>query len=110
MRGCYHCHHTEGSGSLLCMRMKESQVKQICQKVLLTLRSKQLINLKKSETEVLAKMEEIFLRDLRVEDEINREAEKLLEQYARQMGSHIDREKMFKLIKKQLIKDKNVVV
>src|SRR3954451_4489230 len=92
------------------MRLKEIQVKQICQKVLHTLRSKQLISLKKSETEVLAKMQEIFVRDLRVEDDINREAEKLLEQYARQMGDKIDRQKMFQLIKKQLIKDKKVVV
>ncbi len=92
------------------MRLKEFQVKQICQKVLLNLRSKQLINLRKSETEVLAKMEAIFLRDLRVEDEINREAEKLLLQYTRQMGDKIDKEKMFQLIKKQLIKDRNVVI
>jgi len=92
------------------MRLKEAQVKSICQKVLLTLRSKQLINLKKLESEVLAKMEEIFVRDLKVEDEINKEAEKLLEQYTRTMGDKIDRQKMFQMIKKQLIKDKNVII
>ncbi len=92
------------------MRLKEFQVKQICQKLLLTLKSKQLINLKKSEGEVLAKMEDIFIRDLKVEDELNREAEKLLEQYAKQMGDKIDRQKMFQMIKKQLIKDRNLVV
>jgi len=92
------------------MRLKEFQVKQICQKLLLTLRSKQLINLKKSEGEILAKMEEIFIKDLKVEDDINREAEKLLEQYTKQMGDKIDKQKMFQMIKKQLIKDKNVVV
>lgn len=92
------------------MRLKEFQVKQICQKLLLTLRSKQLINLKKSEPEILAKMEEIFIKDLKVEDDINREAEKILEQYARQMGDKIDKQKMFQLIKRQLIKDKNVII
>lgn len=92
------------------MRLKEFQVKQICQKLLLTLRAKQLINLKKSESEVLAMMEEIFIKDLRVEDDINREAEKILDQYAKQMGDKIDRQKMFQLIKKQLVKDKNVVI
>jgi len=92
------------------MRLKEFQVKQICQKLLLTLRSKQLINLKKSEGEILAKMEEIFIKDLKVEDAINLEAEKLLEQYTKQMGDKIDKQKMFQMIKKQLIKDKNVVV
>ena len=92
------------------MRLKEFQIKQICQKVLLTLRSKQLIILKKSEAEVLAKMEAICIHDLKVEDDINREAEKLLEKYTAQMGDKIDRQKMFQMIKKQLIKDKNVII
>lgn len=92
------------------MRLKEFHVKQICQKVLLHLRSKQLIILKKTEREVLQKMEEIFLKDLRVEDEINREAEKILAQYEAKMGENIDRQKMFQMIKKQLIKDKNAVI
>ena len=92
------------------MRLKEFQVKQICQKLLLTLRSKQLIILKKSEAEVLHKMEEIFIKDLKVEDDVNREAEKLLEQYEKQMGTNIDRQKMFQMIKKQLVKDKNLVI
>ena len=92
------------------MRLKEFQVKQICQKLLLTLRAKQLIILKKSEQEVLAKMAEIFIADLKVEDNINREAEKILDQYEKQMGDKIDRHKMFQMIKKQLIKDKGVVI
>jgi len=92
------------------MRLKEFQVKQICQKLLLTLRSKQLINLKKSEGEILAKMEEIFIKDLKVEDDLNREVEKLLDQYTRQMGDQIDKNKMFQMIKKQLIKDRNLVI
>jgi hypothetical protein len=92
------------------MRLSDFQVKQVCQKLLLSLRSKQLINLKKTEADILAKMHEIFLADLRVEDAINREAEKILDQYAVKMGDKIDRQKMFQMIKKQLIKDKNVVI
>lgn len=92
------------------MRLKESQVKLLCQKILLNLRSKQLINIKKSESEILVKMQEIFMEELGVEDEINREAEKILEQYASKMGSGIDRKKMFQMIKKQLVKDKNVII
>jgi hypothetical protein len=92
------------------MRLKEPQVKALCQKVLVSLRTKQLIILKKSEAEVLAKMQEIFIKDLRIEDDINREAQKLLDQYEKQAGGHIDRQKMFLMIKKQLIKDKKVVI
>ena len=92
------------------MRLKEFQVKQICQKVLLTLRSKQLIVLKRKEAEVLAKMEEIFIADLKVEDDLNREAEKILAKYEAEMGDKIDRHKMLTMIKRQLVKDRNLVI
>ena len=92
------------------MRLSEFQVKYLCQKVLLSLKSKKLIVLKKSEMDVLNKMQEIFIQDLKVEDAINREAEKILAQYEAQMGDKVDRQKMFQMIKKQLIKDKGVVI
>lgn len=92
------------------MRLKPFQVKMVSQKILQTLKTRQLVILKKSEPEVLKKMEEIFVADLKVEDDINREAERLLEEYTAKMGDKIDRQKMFQMIKKQLIKDKNVVV
>ena len=91
------------------MRLKEFQIKQICQKIVLALRTKHLAHFTKSDSEVLARMEAIFMADLKVEDDLNREAEKLLEQYAKQMPD-IDRQRMFQLIKKQLIKDRNLVI
>jgi len=92
------------------MRLSEFQVKILCQKVLVTLKTQKLIQFKKPENEVLAKMQEIFIKDLKVEDEINKEAEKILAQYTAQMGDKIDRQKMFQMIKKQLIKDKGVII
>lgn len=92
------------------MRLSEFQVKYLCQKVLLDLKNKKLISLKKPEMEVLSKMQEIFIQDLKVEDSINREAEKILAQYEAQMGDKIDRQKMFQMIKKQLIKDKGAII
>lgn len=92
------------------MRLSEFQVKLLCQKVIVGLKAKKLITFKKPETEVLSKMQEIFIKDLKVEDAINQEAEKILAQYEAQMGDKIDRQKMFQMIKKQLIKDKGVVV
>lgn len=82
----------------------------VSQKILQTLKTRQLVILKKSEPEVLKKMEEIFIADLKIEDEINREAEKLLDAYTAKMGDKIDKQLMFQMIKKQLIKDKGVVI
>lgn len=92
------------------MRLKEFQVKQLCQAVLSSLHAGNWIRPKRTEKEILTKMEGIFLADLRVEDEINREAERLLEQYASRAGENIDREQMFRMIKNQLIKDRKVVI
>ena len=92
------------------MRLSETQVRNVCQKILQVLKTEHLIQIKSGEPDVLAKMEEIFIKDLKVEDDINREAEKLLQQYAAKMGSGLDKEKMFQMIKKQLIKDRKVVI
>jgi hypothetical protein len=92
------------------MRLKENHILLICQKIFFNLRSAQLIHMKKTEQEILKKMHDVFEEDLKVEDRINLEAEKILDSYVKKMGDNIDRQKMFQLIKKQLIKDKNVVI
>lgn len=92
------------------MRLSETQVRNICQKILQVLKTEHLIQFKSGEPAVLEKMAEIFVKDLKVEDDINKEAEKLLQQYTAKMGAGIDKEKMFQMIKKQLIKDRKVVV
>jgi hypothetical protein len=96
--------------SLSAMRLKPFQIQMVSQKILQTLKTRQLVILKKSEPEVLKKMEEIFTADLKIEDDINREAEKLLDAYTAKMGDKIDKQLMFQMIKKQLIKDKGVVI
>lgn len=99
--------------TLTTMRLKESQVKLLCQKLLVGLRSKQLIQLKKSDPEILNRMQEIFIKELRLEDDINLQAERILAENLRKLGikgDQIDREKMFEMIKKQLVKEKNVIV
>lgn len=77
------------------MRLKESQVKLVCQKLFVGLRSKQLISVK-TDIEVLNRMHEIFIKELKVEDEINLQAEKVLAENLRKLGikgDQIDREK-----------------
>lgn len=92
------------------MRLREPQVKLLCQKLLLSLRSLQLITLKQSESMALKRMTDIFLSNLKAEDNLNKEVEKLMQQYASQMGNTFDKEKMFQMIKKQLIKDRGIII
>jgi len=92
------------------VRVKEFQIRLVCQKVLDGLRAKGLIRLRLAEAQVMTRMIEIFVAELKLEDEINAEAEKILKQYESQMGGQIDRQKMFQMIKKQLAKDRGVVL
>ena len=92
------------------MRMSRFQVEHLCQSLVQNLKTKGLIAIQKPDAAVLQRMQEIFLADLKVEDAINQEAQNILDQYEKKMGPNIDRQKMFQMIKKQLIKDRNVVV
>ncbi len=92
------------------MRLNLVQVNIICQKILHGLKAVDLVELKANEVVVLKRMEELFVRDLRVEDDINREAQVLLDKYEAQMGNQVDRQKMFQMIKAQLVKEKGVVL
>lgn len=92
------------------MRLKEHQIKHLCQRILEHWHQEKLITIKKSDTEALSKMEAECTAELRVEDDINDQAWKMLDQYAAQMGSNIDRQQMFQMIKTQLIKEKKVII
>ena len=92
------------------MRLREPQINLLCQKLLRTLRTNQLITIKTGESTVLKQMIEIFLGNLKAEEELNLEVETLMQVYASKMGTSIDREKMFQMIRKQLIKDKGFIV
>lgn len=95
------------------MRLKETQVKRLCAKFYETLRSRSLAKPLVSDGQVQMRMEELFLRDLRIEDEVNKEAHRLVDEYiAKAPGGpdSIDRQKLFLLIKRQIVKDRNLVL
>jgi len=91
------------------MRITEEQVSKICHMILANLKERSLIELKVPEDKVLHRMKEIFIADLKVEDELNAEVEKILSEHEAEFGD-VDRRKMFLLIKKKLIKERNLVI
>jgi hypothetical protein len=92
------------------VKLKEAQIRLFCQKILHTLRTQQLVAFKKSEGECLAKMESIVVGEAKIHETLERDADKLLEQYAAQGGSALDRKKMFDMIKKQLAKERRIIL
>ncbi len=94
------------------MRLKEDQITRLADKVLADLTTAGLIVLKKERGAVLTAIKSVIAADVKVEEALEKDAEKLLDQTLRSMGggTDIDRHKMLRMIKEKLAKDRKVVL
>jgi len=93
------------------MRLSKEQVEKISRIVLDNLKAKELIIFKVPEETVLNRIVEIFLNDLKAEDELDREVEEILKGYAREIeAGRMDYRKMFSLTKGKLVKERGIVL
>lgn len=93
------------------MRLKEEQIKRLAEKILGELTAPGLIVLKGERGKALGAISAAIAADLKGEDDLEKEAERLLEQTLRSMGgADIDRHKMLRMIKDRLAKERNVVL
>jgi len=93
------------------MRLPERVVKEISRKIVENITGKKLITCKVDEKVIFGIVKEVFLQDLGKEDELDREVQEILEKHLKGMDrSKIDIQKMTQMIKKQLIKDRNLVI
>ena len=74
------------------------------------LKSRNLIVFKKGEPEVFARAMELVLLDLRKEDDLVKEVNKMLDDLEKQNPGGFDRHKMFLLLKQKLAKQKGLVL
>lgn len=94
------------------MRLKEAQIARLAEQVLERLTDAGLITLKAERGLVLDRIRGVVAADAHGEDNLEKEAERLLEQTLRSMGggAGIDRHKMLKMIKERLAKEKGIVL
>jgi hypothetical protein len=94
------------------MRLKEEQIGRLAEHVLEDLTAAGLVALKKERGALLAGIKSAIAADIRAEEVLEKDAEKLLEQTLRSMGgeSGIDRHKMLRMIKEKLAKDRKIVL
>lgn len=93
------------------MRLSKEQVEKISKIVLDNLKTKELIVFKVKEEVVLNRAVEIFLKDLKAEDELDREVEEIIKGHAKEIeAGRMDYRKMFNLIKAKLVKERNIVL
>ena len=94
------------------MKLKEAQIARLAEQVLERLTAAELITLKAERGVVLDRIKKVIAADAKGEEDLEREAERLLEQTLRSMrgGVGIDRHKMLKMIKERLAKEKGIVI
>ena len=94
------------------MRLKDEQIGRLAELVLGALTHDGLITLKAERGKALSAMKNAIAADIRQEADLEKDAERLLEQTLRSMGgdSGIDRPKMLRMIKEKLAKERKIVL
>lgn len=93
------------------MKLSRQEVTEISQKILERFISENVINIKSNKDEVLKKIIEFFTEELMVETRLNEEVRKIMEQYRREIETgKVDAQKLFEMIKKQLIKERGLIL
>lgn len=94
------------------MRLKDDQIDRLAEKVVTDLTAAGLLALKKERGVILAAVKAAVKADINAEEALERDAANLLEQTLRSMrgGADIDRNKMLRMIKEKLAKDRKIVL
>ncbi|HBO84892.1 MAG: hypothetical protein A2073_01945 [Deltaproteobacteria bacterium GWC2_42_11] len=93
------------------MRLSKEQVEKISRLMLENLKKKELIIFKANEDTVLHRIIDLFIRDLKTEDDLDREVENIMKQYSNEIeGGRMDYRKMFSMIKHKLVKERGIVI
>jgi len=94
------------------MKLKDDQIARLADQVLAALDHAGLITLKAERGKALVAMKNAIAADVRQEAELERDAERLLEQTLRSMGggAGIDRQKMLRMVKEKLAKERKIVL
>lgn len=92
------------------MKMTPAQLESIAQKVLQQWKQDKLITFKVDEKKVFTRMVEILKADYQKELDLERDVQKMLDQLEKSNPGEFQRYKMYPLIKKQLAKEKKVIL
>ncbi|MCB1197302.1 MAG: DUF507 family protein [Deltaproteobacteria bacterium] len=92
------------------MRLTEYEISKIVHKVFTTWKAEKLMTPIASEGEILLLLEDLLRKNMQAEDALNLEVQKMVDALVEQSPEEIDQHKMFQLVKKQLIKERKLVI
>ncbi len=90
------------------MRFTDAQISRLSDALLSALLEKGGATLKADRSRVLTRIEEIIRGNLRQEDDLDREARRLLETHLRQAPPGVDQHKLLAMIKKKLAEERGL--
>jgi hypothetical protein len=93
------------------MKLSPEEVSRVVNKLIAEWKEKKFVSFSVPDEKIRLTLNDIFLKELKVEDDLNRDAEKLLEKYEKEFAKGaLDRRKMFSMVKAQLAKERKVVL
>lgn len=95
------------------MRLKDEQIDRLADKVLADLTNSGLIVLKTERSKIIGCVKNVIKANLKAEEDLERDAEELLERTLRAAGGtagDIDRHKMLRMIKTKLAQERKIVL
>lgn len=93
------------------MRLKENEIEYTAWRILKALKDKDEIILLDSEEPVLHLLMDTLTAELKMEDDLNREVEERLKKYESEiLRDSVDGRRMFQLVKKQLAKERKMIL
>jgi hypothetical protein len=95
------------------MRLKEEQIKRLAEKVCSDLMADELIVPRHGRTPVVDGIAKAITQDIRREQTLEKDAERILDDTIASMGrgaDDIDRRKMLRMIKEKLARDRKIVL
>lgn len=93
------------------MRLSKDHIDKISSLILKNLKEKGLAVFKVAEENIPERIKEVITNNLREEDELDREVEKILEAHSREMKNQgVDYRRMFNMVKTKLARERKFVL
>jgi hypothetical protein len=93
------------------MRLKKERITALAQTLIDQLTEQKAIRLETSKAETISSLEQLITEELMIEDRLDAEVRQILETYRVQIEKgQVDERKMFLMIKKQLAKDRGIIL
>ena len=93
------------------MRISPEEVTRIVHRLIQEWKTSGAARFKTTDEKIQFHLSEIFLKELRVEDDLNADVEKMLAKYEKEFQSgKLDRRKMSQMVKHQLAKERKIVL